>query len=221
MAHEALKFNVICNDVTNLQPICGSVDFHTFHMVYMKIKKLHETQEDTITKYYYDVEFYLQNYDGDITIGFEGKPILKELDALQIENRRKELIKSIRGFNNLPQEEQERLLRMHHVDFVLDIGIKAFDMTHSLKNIQLGPISKPFNGCILETNIERKTMDSTLYRQTDPLNSKYINPNHYKRAGDEILEVGFRNMNSTGPFNHQLGVGTLLSRCNPSRSFLI
>jgi len=217
MAHEALKFNVNVNDTKNWQPIVGNTDYGTFYMVYIKFAKMEEVDN----KYHYYAEFKLQNYDGNISIGFEGNPRLSELNEQEKLERENEIKDLIDGFHSKPIKEQQEILEMHHVDFILEIDVMPFDTDYCINRLKLKSTTKILNGNVLETNCIRKTPNINMYKQTDPLNSKYINPYHYKRAGDEILEIGTRNRNSKEPFNYVGNSGTLLSRCNPSRSFLI
>ncbi len=222
MSHEALKFNVIVNDTENWQPIVGSQDFGTFYMIYIRFtKNVEEVIDSGKTTYFYHAEFKIQNYEGEISMGFEGIPRLVELDEQDIKTRENLVKELIEDFNILSTDEQDRLLKMHHVDFILEFDVKPFDTDFQLPSNRLKGISKKLENHVLESTIERKIPSSRLYNPKAPLKSKYINPYHYKRAGDEILEIGFRNRNSNKSFNYIGHSGTLLSNCNPSRSFLI
>jgi len=205
MAHEALKFNVIVDNYKDWQPIVGNQDFGTFYMIYVKFDK------PTIQngRYKYFIKLKLQNYSGNITLGFEGNPRLIELSPAAKQRNVEKLKKLIPDFDTKTPEEQKYLLEIHRIDFQLDIWVRPFDTSKSLK------------GNVLETNCIIGSPNSDLYNQNNPLSSKFINPYHYQRAGDEILEVGLRNINSDSDFVSVSGAGTLLTRCNPSRSFLL
>ena len=216
MAHEALKFNIITDDTTHWQPIAGSQDFGTFYMVYIRFTKVIHSEN----KYHYFAEFKLQNYKGPISIGFESTPILRELTEEEKSNRNLKLKTLISKFEEESPENQERLLEEHRLDFTLDINVRPFDLDDSIAETKLAGISKEFKNAVLETTLNAVSPDGALYDPKKPLKSRYINPDHYERSGDEVILVGRKNKDSTDPFNHLGAVGTLLTKCNPSRSYL-
>lgn len=216
MSHEALKFNVHTKDQTKWQPIVGCQDYGTFYMVYIKFTN-YEEKDDL---FYYSAEFKLQNYNGSITMGFDGAPELIELDDQQKKDREEELLKIMKSEGITDENEQQRLLKEHRIDFYLKLKVKPFDLDFHIPKTALQPTSKKLSDCILETDCIRMQPPFNLYDQNRPQQSKYINPYHYARAGDETHIVGFKNMNSNNPFIHIGQAGTWLTNCNPNRSFL-
>lgn len=217
MAHEALKFNVLTENKTNWQPILGSQDFGTFYMIYIRFTKLLYNSD----KYHYYAEFKLQNYNGPITMGFESTPILYELKEEDKRIRNEQLKTLIPKFEEMSEEEKQKNLEEHRVDFRLDINVKPFDLDLELKESKLTGVSKVLQGGVLETNVTTVSPDGDLYNPKDLDKSKYINPKHYERSGDEYMLIGRKNKDSIEPFDYYGGIGTLLTKCNPSRSYLL
>ncbi len=219
MAHEALKFNVEVNNFDKWQPIYGGQDHGTFYMIYMKISEVVEQDN----KFHYYAEFKLQNFVGAVSIGFGGHrtPELIELTNEAKNHRNKQLIEIMKGEGISDSKEQSRLLEEHRVDFRLNLQVTPFDNDFHIPKTKLQGMSNNLVGNILETDCLRNSPPSELYDQKDPQKSKYINPYHYQRAGDETHVVGLRNLNSSDPFTHVGQAGTWLIKCNPTRSFLI
>ncbi|WP_299184579.1 hypothetical protein [uncultured Aquimarina sp.] len=217
MAHEALKFNVNLNDSQNWQPIVGCQHYGTFYMIYIKFDQL-EKQKD---KYYYTCSFRLQNYNGPVTMGIVGEPEIRVLDDDQLRKNEEFLRQNIPGFDEMTEEEQQNTLDIHRIDCELKIFTKPFHFNEKLLGYTLNPIKTELKGMTLNTSCEKEIPDSIYYNQAEPLKSDYLNPYHFRRIGDELLELGYKRYSIDEPFSGINNAGTLLSQCNPSRSYLL
>ncbi|MFD2565308.1 hypothetical protein [Aquimarina rubra] len=217
MAHEALKFNVQVKDYQNWQPIVGCQHYGTFYMIYIKFIKV-EKEGD---KFIYTCSFKLQNYTGAITMGLTGYPNIEVLDDEEKKDNENFLRENIPGFDELTEEEQQKTLDTHRIDCELTIYTKPFHYNEEITECRLNPIKSPLEGMTLNVDCVKNIPDSTYYNESNPLQSKYINPYHFRRTGDELLELGHKRHIIDEPFSGRNDGGTLLSQCNPSRSFLI
>lgn len=82
MAHENLKFKIDTKS-DQWQPIFGNQELGTFFMIYMKIKEKLIIEKKGVKSYKYTLKFKIQNFRGDITIGFGDDLSMK---ATEVEN---------------------------------------------------------------------------------------------------------------------------------------
>jgi len=225
MAHEILKFKVQVDDIKNWQPIYGNQEHGTFYMVYIKFKSVEQKEG----KYLYTVDFKLQNYVGSITMGFSGAPKLKQLNPDELEANKELIKKEIERINSerktpLIENEVDAIYKVHQIDFQLEIPVKPFCNNFEYKSVSLDALSIPLKGNVLNAKSDLGNPDPILYNPDEEkaLNSLYINPYHYERAGDELTEIGRKSVNDGGDFTSVNTGGTYpLTICIPSRSFLI
>ncbi len=177
MAHENLKFSLDFSDNQNWQPIVGNQDYGTFYMIYIKIKNYgSQVNEFGVTEYFYDCDFRIQNFRGEITIGFSGIPQINPKDSETIINSNEKI----------------------DVEIILQLAPFTFNEFCSRNLKREMPIK---NNSILRTTVERHLPANDLYNRNEPLKSAYIDPYRYVRDGDTVLEIGTRSYQSNENFN--------------------
>ncbi|MDB2385466.1 hypothetical protein N9V96_03230 [Polaribacter sp.] len=191
MAHEFLKFKIDLKDKENYQPVLGSKDYGTFYMVYIKIKdyKAH-TNDEGFIQHNYTCDFKLQNFIGEITIGFATIPYIT--------------------FPNKDPKDPK--------DIILNIDIEPFNIDTEFKEqvLELRKEIKEKN--IMETSINRKNPREDLYNPLKPEESKYLNPYRFIRDGEDYLEISSRTFGSHTPFPIPDKMAGEYDFCVPNRS---
>ncbi|SNR15631.1 hypothetical protein [Tenacibaculum jejuense] len=191
MAHENLKFKLNLKDKTNFQPILGSQDYGTFYMVYIKIKKFEEfDNSDNFRQYNYHCDFKLQNFIGDITIGF--------------------------GNSSPKIEFSTQSNSDDHIDAYINFSITPFDTnTEISKVIELH--KKLESGMILDSNYSRTPPNQNIYDPKKPEKSKYLNPYRFIRDGEDYVEISGRKFGTDEPFPIPDSMGEPVGFCVPKR----
>ncbi len=195
MAHEFLKFKIDLNDKENFQPVLGSQDYGTFYMVYIQIKKYESFINDAgIEQHNYTCDFKLQNFIGDITIGFaENSP-------------------NITFPNANPKDP---------IDASLNIKVSPFNTNRCIKD-RIIELEKPLSsGMIMQTTFERNSPPNSLYDPQKPGESEYLNPYRFIRDGEDYLEISSRVFPDTSPFPIPDASGYPRGFCVPNRSIII
>lgn len=162
--------------ITNeYQSICGRLDHGTFYMVYIKLHKHEIINVAGDISHKYTVSFFLQNYDGAITMGLDPyqKVRLVENSKKTKENDYHYQIKlKVEPFNSntaLPQQEA----------WVIDGDSK-------------NPNKSPLHDCIIDVEIDMQLAPSTLYNHNDLESSQYIDPMLWERDGENYLRRSYR-----------------------------
>lgn len=195
MAHQFLKFKIDLNDNKNFQPVLGSQDYGTFYMVYIKIKKYKSfTNEDGFEQHNYTCDFKLQNFIGDITIGFA---------------------------DNAPEIKFPNSNPKDPIDASLNIKIAPFMVNPFIKDRVLELDKKLDKGFILETNFERKIPRPALYDSNKPNNSEYLSPYSFIRDGEDYLEIATRKFGTNDTFKPRKSMAGDGGFCVPNRSLII
>ncbi|WP_442847281.1 hypothetical protein [Leeuwenhoekiella sp. H156] len=161
MAHENFKFKLDLTDTSNWQPLLGSQDFGTFYMIYIKINKVEDVQDSQNI----DCDFCLQNFRGQITIGFAQKPEL-----------------------NIPDEGDTE----EQIDAYLNLSVEPFSLNHEIKNHTLKPKNRLVSDMVLATNIDVDIPNNTLYDPKRPDKSKYLDPSSFWRDGENYTQLSTR-----------------------------
>ncbi|MFY9244040.1 MAG: hypothetical protein WAO74_13555 [Polaribacter sp.] len=199
MAHENLKFKLDVNNQKDYQPILGSQDYGTFHMVYVRIKKYEiVTKTDGIKQHNYTCDFKIQNFIGNITIGFsKPKPTINLGSSM-----------------NTDQDP---------IDATIKLAIEPFSTKTVVKNV-LVELAKPLSkGMILFTDFTRNKPGKKLYNPLKPEKSKFLNPYRFERDGEDYLEISQRTFGSGESFPEPGGMDFFYPRgfCVPNRSVII
>jgi len=192
MAHENLKFKLDIRNNNDFQPILGSQDYGTFYMVYVKINNYENfTNSDGYEQHTYDCDFRIQNFIGDITIGFgDFFPNFSFASALD---------------SNDPV----------HASF--NITISPFNTNVLIKNRKID-LHRPIeSGMIIKTQFRRSPPDINLYDPLNPNNSKYLNPYRFIRDGEDYIEISGRIFPDQSPFPEPDELGDPMGFCVPNR----
>lgn len=175
--HEKLKMRVdlSCQDqaqkgtgkvkgtVDEFQPICSRMDHGTFYTIYLKLNH-HEIFEDIAgkTKYRYNFDLFIQNFDGSISIGLD--PDQKIV------------------FNNENRKPADDLDEMEY-DLSTSISVKPFS-TYTLCEDLFCVLDEPLNNKILDIELNLLPPPSNLFNKKDLQGSEYIDPTSYGRDGE-------------------------------------
>ena len=164
MAHEELKFKVEFDfNQDQYQPIYASLDYGTFYMIYADfVSDYEQVSPIGVKQYYYTCNFKLQNFRGDITIGFNNHVV--EID---------------------PAKEPD-------VDAYLKFQIRPFKVNEELKNVVILSTIPLKKGMVVQTKVTRKSPPRTLYDPFQPQNSAYLNPYRFERDGEDFDEISKR-----------------------------
>ncbi|WP_299245721.1 hypothetical protein [uncultured Aquimarina sp.] len=200
MAHENLKFSLNLNN-QNWQPILGNQDYNTFYMVYIKFNQVYsEVNDFGVTEYKYDCDFRIQNFRGEITMGFSGSPLI--------------------SLNENPVNPTEE----NRVDVNIILKISPFNFNEIQEGV-IFKLQRPIDhDFVLRTGLERHLPPSDVYNEEDPIKTNYLDPYRYRRDGDTVIEIGTRPYNSDEPFKSIAdgGIGTPgLGICAPDLSTII
>jgi hypothetical protein len=196
MAHENLKFRVDINNTKDWQPIFGSQDYGTFYMVYIKFKSYRKFENEfNSIEHEYICDFKLQNYRGQITMGFgEYKTKIALPD----------------GTRNTDNE----------ISVYITIGVAPFTIREELSDVVFS-LSKPLtDGMVLQTEFERELPPNCLFKPGSPERSTYLDPYSYVRDGEAYSEISMRKKGSSEPFPIPEGIGCFIGPCIPNRSTL-
>lgn len=197
MAHENLKFRVVLDEKNEWQPIFGSQDYGTFYMVYIKIKGQSVKKNETGKKSYkYTCDFKLQNYRGQITMGFK-KGYIPELTT---------------PTGHEPDGEG--------VQMFLNIEIVPFTVNEELNDITLEQTTPLKKGMTVQTNFIQGVPPKDLYDPKNPEKSRYLNPYRFVRDGEAYSEISARKFKKTGTpntFEDPSRFGCWIGPCIPNR----
>lgn len=196
MAHEELKFKIDLKEKNDYQPILGSQDYGTFYMVYIRIIDYKSfTNDFGITQHNYTCDFKLQNFRGEVTMGFSNQtPSINFIENPEVNDG---------------------------IDVVLNITVAPFSLNIELLNIVIETDKQIKQNMILETNFERKSPPADLYDPINPEKSKYLNPNRFIRDGEDFTEISTRKFGSDDSFPIPDSAGVRNGICLPNRSLII
>ncbi len=192
MAHENLKFRFNKDNHTDFQPILGSQDYGTFYMVYIKINSYNNVvNEFGYEEHKYNCDFKIQNFIGDITIGFGNTiPFI--------------------SFNSNINENDP-------VHAAINFSIAPFSTDTSITERELSLQQPLQRGMILHTNFKRDSPPSDLYNPLKPNDSKYINPYRFKRDGEDYIEISGRLFGTNDAFPIPDNLAAPTGFCVPNR----
>ena len=164
-------------------------------MVYVKIKEYEVlTNDDGFQQHNYTCDFKLQNFIGDITIGFA---------------------------ENFPNITFPTPDVNDPIDASLNIKVSPFNTNNLIKD-RVIELEKPLSsGMIMQTTFERSNPPSNLYNPLKPEESEYLNPYRFIRDGEDYLEISSRVFPSNRPFPIPDAMGYPRGFCVPNRSLII
>jgi len=195
MAHENLRFRLNVEDREDYQPILASQDYGTFYLVYAKITSYEKVKMNGIEKHQYIFDFKLQNFRGDITMGF--------VDNNEDEHKTFSLGRT--NTNN----------RILFGDYELVVKVAPFKISSEITGITFvldEPLKKDD---IIRTNLGRQKPPKELYLSDHPDESRYLNPYRFSRDGDDYLELSSRIYGSGDPFREPDAGGVHGGFCIP------
>ena len=201
MAHENLRFRLNLEDRKDYQPIMASQDYGTFYLVYVKITSYEKIQVDGQEKHKYLFDFKLQNFRGNITMGFVDDP--NDKDTTFSLGRTKS--------NN----------RIFFGDFELVVKVAPFRVSPEINNVEFildEPLQKDH---IIRSKLGRMKPSKDLYLSDNPDKSRYLNPYRFSRDGDEYLEISTRVFETEHPFLEAAAGGVPGGICMPDLSLII
>ena len=201
MAHENLRFRLNVEDRNDYQPVLASQDYGTFYLVYAKITSYEQVETDGIQKHQYVFDFKLQNFRGNITMGF--------VDSNDDEHTTFSLGKS---------NTKNRIL---FGDYELVVKVAPFRVSSEITGVTFildEPLEK---GHIIRTNLGRQKPPKELYLSDNPDASRYLNPYRFSRDGDEYLELSTRIYGSGDPFKEPNAGGVPGGFCIPELTLVI
>ncbi|QNM86297.1 hypothetical protein H9W90_04020 [Polaribacter pectinis] len=196
MAHENLKFRLDLNERNDWQPILATQEFGTFFMVYIKFKDFIEENNQGLSIKSYKCDFKLQNFKGDITIGFSNNtPILTYPDGT-------------RPYDN-------------ELNAYINIVIQPFNLNHEINDCNLIVTQPLEKGLILQTYYDRVNPPINISDPLHPEKSLYLNPNKLIRDGEFYSEISTRKLGDTNPFPNPNDAGCRNGLCVADRLIIV
>jgi|GEM_PF-3021957 len=180
--HEKLKMrvNLGCSTgddgssiphVSENQCICGRMDHGTFYMLYLELTNSSEfIGASGETKYRYEFNLFLQNFDGAITMGFD-----EEQDC------------RLKKSERIVADDSDEFL----FDYQFKIRVQPFNSTNTVKQLEW-VTDEPLTGKIFDVDIAVVAPPNMIYKKENLENSEYIDPLVWTRDGEDFLRVHYR-----------------------------